>query len=146
MSNKPCGDDFGPGQPISRILFPHGVGGDHLSRITITGNLWQPTRTSDGANNTIPGRVAPFRFRSAWSCSRWGLPGRRHYCPRRRSLTPPFHPHLFWVIKPIQAIRLSVALAIELPRPVIGRHRVLWSADFPQHGFPYCDHLVNLAL
>lgn len=29
----------------------------------------------------------------AWPCSRWGLPGRRHCCHRRWSLTPPFHPH-----------------------------------------------------
>ena len=28
----------------------------------------------------------------AWPCSRWGLPGREHHCPRRWSLTPPFHP------------------------------------------------------
>lgn len=29
----------------------------------------------------------------AWPCSRWGLPSRRHRCPRWWSLTPPFHPH-----------------------------------------------------
>jgi len=28
----------------------------------------------------------------AWSCSRWGLPGRPGHPGRRWSLTPPFHP------------------------------------------------------
>ena len=32
-------------------------------------------------------------FAPAWPCSRWGLPGRRHHCQRRWSLTPPFHPY-----------------------------------------------------
>jgi hypothetical protein len=29
----------------------------------------------------------------AWPCSRRWLPGHPHYCGRRWSLTPPFHPH-----------------------------------------------------
>jgi len=41
------------------------------------------------------GRAVPrsFDLAPAWPCSRWGLPGRRHCCLRRWSLTPPFHPH-----------------------------------------------------
>jgi len=31
-------------------------------------------------------------FVPSWPCSRRGLPGRLHYCRRRWSLTPPFHP------------------------------------------------------
>jgi len=32
-------------------------------------------------------------FVPAWPCSRRGLPDDLHYCKRRWSLTPPFHPH-----------------------------------------------------
>jgi hypothetical protein len=32
-------------------------------------------------------------FVPAWPCSRRGLPGHAHYCARRWSFTPPFHPY-----------------------------------------------------
>jgi len=32
-------------------------------------------------------------FVPAWPCSQRGLPGHAHYCARRWSLTPPFHPY-----------------------------------------------------
>jgi len=32
-------------------------------------------------------------FSPVWPCTGRGLPGRGHCCPRRWSLTPPFHPH-----------------------------------------------------
>ena len=81
-------------RPISRILSAVGgcppTTGDHLSGIAVTGNLTQPTRTSRGTSNSAGSpKVA---FRPAWPCSWWGLPGRRHRCRRRWSLTPPFHP------------------------------------------------------
>ena len=50
-------------------------------------------------------------------CSRWGLPGRRHCCPRRCALTAPFHPRI------LRCNLLSVALAVRLPCPVVNRHR-----------------------
>lgn len=81
-------------RPISRILWtPRGCPrdpGDHLSGATVTGRLVQPTRTSDGTSSPVDGPKTTFR--PAWPCSRWGLPGRRHRCRRRWSLTPPFHP------------------------------------------------------
>ena len=81
-------------RPISRILCaPRDESrdaGDHLSRTVVTNGLKQPTRTSDEASNLVGGPKTPFR--PAWPCSWWGLPGRRHHCRRRWSLTPPFHP------------------------------------------------------
>ena len=50
-------------------------------------------------------------------CSRWGLPGRRHCCPRRCALTAPFHPRIR------RCNLLSVALAVRLPCPAVNRHR-----------------------
>jgi hypothetical protein len=32
-------------------------------------------------------------FVPAWPCSQRGLPGHAHYCARRWSFTPPFHPY-----------------------------------------------------
>jgi len=60
-----------------------------------------------------------------WPCSRWGLPGRKHLCLRRWSLTPPFHPYHYGGMSlwPYPA---------GCPAPGVTRHRALWSADFPQ--------------
>ncbi len=46
-------------------------------------------------SSDLPGAACGAGHPSApeWSCSRWGLPGRRHHCRRRWSLAPPFHPH-----------------------------------------------------
>ncbi len=81
-------------RPVSRILwtqrsYPRRAG-DHLSGIAVAGNLVQPTRTSDGTSSPVG--CPKTTFRPAWPCSWWGLPGRRHCCRRRWSLTPPFHP------------------------------------------------------
>jgi hypothetical protein len=50
----------------------------------------QPTR---GCVETSSLPSSADDFTPAWPCSRWGLPGRLHYCKRRWSLTPPFHHH-----------------------------------------------------
>jgi len=100
--------------------------------------LVQPTRSSKG-------RAAPrpqADFAPAWPCSRWGLPGRRHCCRRRWSLTPPFHPYL----KDRRPISQAVVFCGPFrgsPRPGVTRHHALWSADFPQTTFAVRDHLAN---
>ena len=72
-----CGLRF-TGDPSSRL--PHL--GDHLSRLR---RCRLARAAYPGLNGWAP--IAP-----AWPCSGWGLPGRRHCCRRRWSLTPPFHP------------------------------------------------------
>jgi len=107
--------------------------GDHLSRPLVTEGLMRPTRNSRGTSRSPPqGGIVP-----AWFCSRWGLPGRRHCCRRRWSLTPPFHPY-----------RTNSAVVFcgpirGLPRPGVTRHRALWSADFPQTPCGVCDRPVG---
>lgn len=68
--------------------------GDHLSGNAIAGALWRPTRMSDGTSSPVTDAadMPPPHFHPAWPCSWRGLPGWRHYCHHRWSLTPPFHP------------------------------------------------------
>ena len=60
-------------------------------------------------------RLSRARIVPAWPCSRRGLPGRQHYCRRRWSLTPPFHP--CWGETGSPRRYVSVARSGELPRP-----------------------------
>ena len=60
-------------------------------------------------------------------CSRWGLPGHRHYCRCRCALTAPFHP---------RSVAAAICSLLHLPsgcpaRPLTGIV-ALWSADFPR--------------
>jgi hypothetical protein len=63
-------------------------------------HYWQPlaaypdVKRSEQLRDRSRSRGPAYDLYPAWPCSRWGLPGRRHYCRRRWSLTPPFHPHL----------------------------------------------------
>ncbi len=69
-------------------------------------------------------------FAPARPCSRRGLPGDRHCCRPRWSLTPPFHPY-----QPKPIVRLAVVFCGPVrgsPRPGVTRHPAMWSADFPQ--------------
>lgn len=95
----------------------------------------------------------------AWPCSRWGLPGRECYHPRRWSLTlpttsssikrmlrilPPFHPcrHFqtpFDVWKCLGGLFLWPDPEDFSPPDVI-RHLALRSADFPQ----LCNHTAAI--
>ena len=76
------------GGPVSRVLSSAMRWGDHLSG----------PKSLDGAQAAYPEfegsepLPVPKDFTPAWPCSRWGMPGRRHCCRRRWSLTPPFHP------------------------------------------------------
>jgi len=118
-----------PGQSVSRILSsarlrftPEGVvpGPIALGRSSI----WAGDFSSARAANPGLERNEPLLV-PAWPCSWRRLPGRRHCCPRRWSLTPPFHHcHLrgcmfLWPDRQVSPPR-------EFPR----RH-ALWSADFP---------------
>lgn len=88
------------GWPISRVL--SGADGRFTARPSShplapgRSSVWAPRRR--GAHAAYPELdgdeppPAPKGFAPAWPCSRWGLPGRRHCCRRRWSLTPPFHP------------------------------------------------------
>jgi hypothetical protein len=129
-------------QPISRVL-SRGRGAGRVvlaparhAWATIYLRATSPRRSSD-LPEAQRVRAAPFPrwgIAPAWPCSRRRLPGRRHCCRRRWSLTPPFHPD------PACAGRsFSVARALGLPRPGVTRHRALWSADFPQADIAACD-------
>ena len=66
----------------------------HLSRPQVSLRLERPTRSygsNDPKDHYLPG--ASSTLTPAWPCSWWGLPGRKHCCLRRWSLTPPFHPY-----------------------------------------------------
>ena len=88
-------------------------------------------------------------FVPVWPCSRRGLPGHAHYCARRWSFTPPFHPYN---PHPAPSPRLgegrggvrSVSVALSgrftplggFPAPGAIRRRALWCADFPRSRAP----------
>ena len=118
---------------VSFLRRSHRKNGDHLSRTAIAVSLVQPTRTSDGTSSSVapdqPRRLTT-SFRPAWPCSRWGLPGQRHCCHCRWSLTPPFHPHL--TENPQLGNIPLCCTCRRFTRPAVSRHRALWSADFPQ--------------
>jgi hypothetical protein len=65
--------------------------GDHLSGPYVSIRLKRPTRDLRGEPPPAHTKVDII---PAWPCSWRGLPGRPHYCGRRWSFTPPFHPYL----------------------------------------------------
>jgi len=128
------GKNLTPGQPISRILSSGKSRlDDHLSGARLSARLTQPTRDSIETSSLIV---------PAWPCSRWGLPGRGHYCPRRWSLTPPFHPY--------RSRKRELGGLFLWPDPAtyaapdVIRHRALWSADFPRISAEIRDHPASL--
>ncbi len=88
------------GRPVSRVLSGAALRftAAPSSRLPapVRSSVWAPRRR--GAHAAYPELngdeppPAPKGFAPAWPCSEWGLPGRRHCCRRRWSLTPPFHP------------------------------------------------------
>jgi|GEM_PF-1273289 len=109
------------GGAVSRVLFKRSKRLDgHLSGMTVTCHLMQPTRGSNG-----PGQASP----PIWPCSDWGLPC--HACCQvvRWALTPPFHPYL-----PSAGGMFSVALTIAFQRPGVTWQSTLRSSDFPRPG------------
>jgi len=119
-----------PSWPVSRVLCAKRR--LRLGAAIISLGAALPTRSSSlpEARRIEQIRTArrTVQFASVWPCSRWGLPGRRHYCRRRWSLTPPFHPR--------RAARGNALLCGPFPAghpaPGIARHRALRSADFPR--------------
>jgi hypothetical protein len=88
----------------------------HLSGLTISRQL--------GAANPELKRSEQLLV-PAWPCSWRRLPGRGHCCPRRWSLTPPFHP-----FRLRGGMFLWPGRQVSPPRDFPRRH-ALWSADFP---------------
>ena len=109
-----------------------GRGSQALGPAVISLGAALPTRSSSlpEAERIEPIRTArrTVQFASVWPCSRWGLPGRRHCCRRRWSLTPPFHPRRAWRGTAL----LCGPVPAGHPAPGITRHRALRSADFPR--------------
>jgi hypothetical protein len=147
----PKGRWVGKAFHISRVLSGGQFRIGHADRHTPPGrsSIWAPPYGGPQAADPelrenepfpVPKDIAP-----AWPCSRWGLPGRRHCCRRRWSLTPPFHPYPR-VKAPRGLAEASCAVfdsrAVIFcgpirgsPRPGITRHLALWSADFPRTPF-----------
>ena len=134
------------GAPISRVLSGSAAG----LRANPSSPPRSPERPSVSAHASpqgscsLPeapgGRAAPrprTGFAPAWPCFRWGLPGRRHCCRRRWSLTPPFHPYLADRESPpklndgdiLRWARRSVSVALSAGRPArVLPGIVLWEA------------------
>jgi len=90
---------FFPSRPVSRILyasFGKAAGRVviiYLGALLLTLSRSLPGRITERAAPHAGSRLPSSQtFRPAWPCSRWGLPGQRHHCRCRWSLTPPFHP------------------------------------------------------
>ncbi len=135
MTNRWClnnGKERFPGQPVSRILSSVGLRFTPAME-TIAGfipedpalgrsSIWAADLSAARAAN--PGLECSEQLLvPAWPCSWRGLPGRGHCCPRRWSLTPPFHPSLRLTYPQQAASKLSVwrfvsvARSGRLPRP-----------------------------
>ncbi len=89
------------GRSVSRILSSHG-GASMLGRSSLWAACYHAARRGLPGTGCLPVEAARVEtsslppsandFVPAWPCSRRGLPGRTHYCARRWSFTPPFHP------------------------------------------------------
>ena len=108
---------------ISRILSVADGGIIYLGSASPPTSSGAPGAFCGAGRSTAP--VSP--------CSRWGLPGHRHYCRCRRALTAPFHP---------RSVSAALCSLLHLPsgcpaRPLTGIV-ALWSADFPRqaHDLP----------
>ena len=113
-------DCLQPGERISRFLFPL-RGGNHLSRMPVTRHLMQSTRSfkRDGQPLCSCLTLLPMGFTEL-------------------RLSPTVLVRSYRAVSPSHrqgdAIYISVALSVGLPRLVVNQHRALWSADFPQPG------------
>jgi hypothetical protein len=147
----PAGPVGRHGHPISRVLSagPFRIG--WADRRTPSGRssiYTQPRGWALAADPELEGNEplpVPKDFAPAWPCSWRGLPGRRHCCRRRWSLTPPFHPYPR-VKAPRGPAKAGCAVFDSravvfcgpirgLPRPGVTRHPALGSADFPRTSF-----------
>jgi len=62
----------------------------HTARCSLPGTDTLPLESVHMEASNLP--PSADGFVPAWPCSRRGLPGHAHYCARRWSFTPPFHP------------------------------------------------------
>ncbi len=113
------------GRPVSRVLSGEcrRFTGEPFFPSTPAWAIIYLGPTSPWGSCSLPraqrGRAAPrsqASFTPAWPCSRWRLPGRRHCCRRRWSLTPPFHPYRvpsrrFWELA-IRSLRRSFSVVL----------------------------------
>ena len=104
---------------------------DTISRILSVGDggIIYLGSTSPPTSSGVPGVFYGAGRSSApvSPCSRWGLPGQRHYCRCRCALTAPFHP---------RTVSDAICSLLHLPsgypaRPLAGIV-TLRSADFPR--------------
>ena len=114
-----------PGQPVSRIL---SGGNPAWMDIYLGCRLPDSSRSLPGDGWEPGGSRLRRGFSPACPCTAWGLPGRGHCCPRRWSLTPPFHPYSpcgerFVFCGPVPNVYTL---------PGVTRHVALWCADFPR--------------
>jgi hypothetical protein len=87
------------GRSISRILSSNKLPGRsslwaacrHVAQCGLPGTGTLPVESAHKETSSLPPSADDFV--PAWPCSRQGLPGRAHYCTRRWSFTPPFHPY-----------------------------------------------------
>ena len=63
----------------------------HTARCSLPGTGTIPVDGAHMEASSLPPSADDFV--PAWPCSRRGLPGHAHYCARRWSFTPPFHPY-----------------------------------------------------
>ena len=113
----------------------------HTAQCSLPGTGALPVEGAHMEASSLPPSADDFV--PAWPCSRRGLPGRAHYCARRWSFTPPFHPYNP-TTPPQNRGRLggvrSVSVALSgrftpldgYPAPGATRRHAQWSADFPR--------------
>ncbi len=114
---------------------PGSVVDSHSSRIDVTIDLKQPTRTSCEQHDGVPIR----------SCSGWGLPC--HACYQARGALLPHHFTLTLKVVNLEGGIFSVALAVNQTNdsPGVTWHPALWSPDFPPNFKKFSDCLANSA-
>ena len=112
----------------------------HTARCGLPGTGALPMEGAHMETSSLPPSADDFV--PAWPCSQRGLPGHAHYCARRWSFTPPFHPcpHPCPLPKGEGEARRFVSVALSgrftplggFPAPGAIRRCTLWSADFPR--------------
>jgi hypothetical protein len=94
---------FGESKYLRTVYKPHSVQQQVPGRSSLWAACRHTARCGLPGTDALPlegvhmeaGSLPPSAddFVPAWPCSRRGLPGHAHYCARRWSFTPPFHPY-----------------------------------------------------
>ena len=116
--------------------------GNHLSRRAVSGPLVQSTRNLASCEEETSSLLSGLAtgLCSCLTLLPMGVARPPHYCGRRWSLTPPFHPYL---------LRGGLFLWPDpagFPAPDVIRHRALWSADVPRRRCRRRDSPTNLGV